>query len=738
MSTNIQSIRNDKIEAIIKDRRPLVTRLEKVQENLRRLSFNLGELENKRNVIIKIAPDEIHQNLQEIDFSTVRKKIGEELEILEKLKRRFARDTLNIGVVGRARQGKSRLLQSVSGLATTEIPDGDRQHCTGVRSTILHKANISEPYADVWFYSESSFLNEVIMPYFRELRLSPFPYSMEDFVSESLPALPENLSGYAEPLAKYEHLRRYHQHFEKYKDLLHAESPKKIPHRKIQEYVAQVSHDGENKFYNYLAVREVKIVCNFPHTDVGQIALIDMPGLGDTGIGDQERMVKVLGDDVDMVIFVRMPKALGDYWADVDVQLYDLARSALIELPINQWSFMVLNHTKQHSNNGDNEKNCKDLRETIHEKHLDVVQCITADCSDKEHIRGDLLDNILTYLAENITKLDQQYASSCLNRLLTIQSEADVELRRAQHAIGQGETQSKEFALFGKLFNQLWDDLTTGLETLLRELRDQRNEQNFLLTSQLVAAIKACREDTALPNSLDEINVHRDREGAYDIAYHSYLHEVRTHLSQHFLSLDDALKQFIDEVKAQIAEIFVEQGKLGYWIEERESQFLHKLAATIPEDFDKLHRAFQILVNFNLAYREFIQYRIRQSLDRLTPDLTPLKLTQEPSAKQISEYLTTLHAETVYELESMYVDWLTDPNKVAFAVVEEFVDQILRAKEIEEDWRTFYYEVRAEVWQSDFEAFGERSRMRQEWTQVVEKTLETNQVKNFQFFQEIR
>ena len=318
----------------------------------------------------------MHQNLQEIDFSGVRKKIGAELEALEKLKLRFARDTLNIGVVGRARQGKSRLLQSISGLAATEIPDGDRQHCTGVRSTILHKQNLSAPYADVWFYSETSFLNEVIMPYFRELRLSPFPYSMEDFVAESLPLLPDNLSGYAEPRAKYEHLRRYHEHFEEYKELLHAESPRKISHQVIQEYVAQVSHDGENKFYNYLAVREVKIVCNFPHADIGQVALIDMPGLGDTGIGDQERMVKVLGDDVDMVMFVRMPKASGDYWADVDVQLYDLARSALIELPVSQWAFMVLNQTKQNSNNGDNKKNCKDLRETIHEKHIDVVQCL--------------------------------------------------------------------------------------------------------------------------------------------------------------------------------------------------------------------------------------------------------------------------------------------------------------------------------------------------------------------------
>jgi len=38
----------------------------------------------------------------------------------------FSRSTLNIGVIGRARQGKSRLLQSLTGLGTEEIPSGDR------------------------------------------------------------------------------------------------------------------------------------------------------------------------------------------------------------------------------------------------------------------------------------------------------------------------------------------------------------------------------------------------------------------------------------------------------------------------------------------------------------------------------------------------------------------------------------------------------------------------------------
>jgi hypothetical protein len=47
-----------------------------------------------------------------------------------------------------------------------------------------------------------------------------------------------------------------------------------------------------------------------------------------------------------------MPKSSGDYWADVDVRLYDIAHDALVNLPINLWSFLILNRTDANSKNG--------------------------------------------------------------------------------------------------------------------------------------------------------------------------------------------------------------------------------------------------------------------------------------------------------------------------------------------------------------------------------------------------
>ncbi|MGK7875040.1 MAG: hypothetical protein AB4426_17605 [Xenococcaceae cyanobacterium] len=723
--------RNTRIASIIEKRRPLAKKIEGVEVNLRSLASALRHLENHRNQLMARVDDlNVAGNLKEIDFSTIQLSIATELEALAKLKARFSRDTLNIGVVGRARQGKSRLLQSLTGLTAAEIPDGDRQHCTGVRSTIHHNPNL-ETYGEVWFHSERSFLDEVISPYYEKLRLGAKPMTLEEFERKSLPPLPQDLPGYAEPGAMYEHLDRYHANLEKYRHLLRERSPRRISRREIREYVAQDTPNGQRIFFNYLAVREVKITCNFPNSDVGKIALVDMPGLGDTGIGDEERLMKTLGQDVDAVLFVRMPKSSGDSWADVDVRLYDTARAALVDLPINLWSFTVLNRTGADSKNGDNSNNCKDLANTIAEKHIAVIECAIANCARAQEA-NQILDRVLDYLAANITSLDRQYASSCQERLIQLRSAVNAELDKARGALGQAIQGDNWFPLFEQLFTQLWNDLARGLERLLRELRQQRDSQDIDFKQQVDAALQACRHDPGIP-SIDQVETLRDAAGGYPNAYYQYLNEIRAYLSQHFLSLDEGLKRSLLRVKSQVAQVLVEKGRLGELTPARGYEFLEEIASQLPESLSKLKLGFRILAGFDISYRGLIQHRIRKHLDGLTPDTTSLHLSQSPSAKEILDNLKTLHGEAVYGCETALEDLLCEPSQAAFAIVEEFVDRVLRAEGAKTEWRIFLEEVRSEVWPAEFEQLGERTRLRREWLNSVKQAEAANQLDSMRF-----
>lgn len=721
--------RTARIASIIEKRRPLAQKIEGVEANLKSLASALRNLEDNRyQLLTRVDDANVIGQLKEIDFSSIQLNIAAELEGLGKLRVRFSRDTLNIGVVGRARQGKSRLLQSLTGLTAAEIPDGDRQHCTGVRSTIHHNPSVAT-HGEVWFYSERSFLDEVLSPYYDKLRLGVKPLTIQDFASQSLPPLPNDLRGFAEYGAMYEHLSGYHANLEKYRHLLREPSPRRIGRDEIRKYVAQDNLGGERIYFNYLAVREVKIVCNFPNAEVGQIALVDMPGLGDTGIGDAERLVKTLGQDVDAVLFVRMPKSSGDYWADVDVRLYDTASTALVDLPLNQWSFMILNQTGADSKNGDNSKNCQDLAGDIAKKHINVSEWAIANCANPEEA-NKVLDRVLEYLAANITTLDQQYASSCQERLSQLQSAVKAELDKAQNALSQ-VAQSEDESLFDDLFDDFWQDITNGLVTLLTELREQRDSQDNDFKEQVDVVFQICRENTGIP-TINQIEKRNKTVHGYARAYSEYLDEIRTNLSKQFLGIDIGLKRSIEHVKSLVTEVLVEQGHLGELAEARGSEFIRIIAEQLPEKLNSLKLGFQILSEFALSYRGLIQHRIRQHLDCLTPNLA-VRLPQNPSAQDVLITLEELHSEAIYKCEIALQDLLSEPSKAAFAIVEEFVDRVLRAEGVKRDWRKFLREFRAQVWPDDFQLLGENTRVRQEWLNLVEYAVTINQSTAMQF-----
>lgn len=734
--------KSTQIATIIEKRRPLAARIEKVEQNLQSLASALGQLEEYRTFLKGKAEDtNMIAALDQIDLLKSQTSLQTELDYLNKLKVRFSRNTLNIGVVGRARQGKSRLLQSLTKLTRAEIPDGDRQHCTGVRSTIYHTPNV-ETYGEVTFHSEYSFLTEVIAPYYRELKLGNPPVSLEAFVNQPLQGLSPELIIYAEPKAKYEYLRRYRSKFQEYSPFLQQASPRRISRNQIREYVAQDDLAGERIYFKYMAVKEVKIFCPFLNEQVEQIALVDMPGLGDTGIGDEARLMEALGQDVDIVLFVRMPKAGGDSWLDVDVRLYDIAFKALVELPIDLWSFMVLNQTDATSKNGDNAKNCDDLKNSFAEKHINVIDCLKANCS-KSEAAAQVLDRVLTYLMGNITTLDKRYAESRQLHLLHLHRTTQDELEKAQRILEQHANSDQ---LFKDSFNQFWDALTQGLEDLLREIRRMLGKDDPAFKEKVADVLRKCREDAGLPPDLATLEQGRDREGGYTDIYSDYLRKIRTDLSKHFLLLDGQIQQSLDNIKTKIARKLVNQIGLKI-VDVQDPKILKTLAQQIRTRVGSgnLELGFQTLGDFDVSFAGIMQRQLRDYLDELTADRHPLqkfpqlskedllaiaqilapltlqnflsqftdptwlqvmnfvqplaeeitdpspeqsqalqafnstKRSAEPDGQQVLKRLHTLHKQVVTSCEEILNRLLKEPNHIAYSMTAEFVDRVLRS-----------------------------------------------------------
>ncbi len=687
-----------RIANIVEKRRPLGEKIADVEASLKSLCSAFRQLEGHRNyLLLQVNDPKIIAAVQEIDLNRLLFSINTEIKALDKLKVRFCRDTLKIGVVGRARQGKSRLLQSLTGLSAAEIPDGDRENSTAVRSTIYHHPSV-ETHAQVWFHSERSLLDQVIHPYYDKLSLGTKPVTIDDFASKPLPPLPSFLPEDSQAGIMYEYLKNYHTNIEKYRHLLRLSSPHRISQDEICEYVAQNTPDGE-RIFKYLAVEEVEIFCQFPHAEIGQIAFVDMPALGDTGISNEQHLIRTLGQDVDVVLFVRMPKSSEDCWTDVDGRLYETARTASIDLPLNLWSFAIANSTDANSSYGDNSKLCADLAQNIAKTNINFVNCLTANCANTQEV-NKVLEQVIDYLATNITELDQKNVFLYQQRLFLLQSQVNTELEKISKVLEETKQNPHELALFDLEFAEIWQEIKNGFEKLLKEFKKKQLDANTDLKKQVEAVLQVCRTDTRIP-TIKEIEKRYEIENSYEIVYEKYLNEIRAHLSQNLLLLDDGLKRSLDQMKSQVAKVLIEKGGLGEIMEAKGSEFLQKLAVQIPDQLmpgipSKLKLGLQTLAEFELSYRGFVQYRIRPHLDGLTPnEPKTIKLTASPSPRQVLLSLKIAHAQSLAKCEKALKELLCEPNQVAFALVEEFLDRTIHAADAESEWRLFLREVRS-------------------------------------------
>lgn len=710
--------RTAKINQIIDKRKPLAKKIAQVETNLRNLTDKLYHLEEYRHQLFNQIDDATTQEkLQSIDFSQFQKDISDNLGTLSKLRERFSRDTLNIGVVGRMRQGKSRLLQALSGLTNGEIPSLPGEACTAVRSTVYHHEG--ETYARVVFHSQDSFLKDVIHPYFKQLKLGALPKTLDEFARP----LPNSLTG-ATNKAMYDHLKNYHQNLSRYRSLLKDSSEViQISKQEIIQYVTQNRGD----YFHHLAVKEVKIYSRFRNPDVGKIALVDVPGLGDTKLGDEELMLQTIGQEVDIVLFVRFPGSTGDQWKMEDIKLYESAYNALEDLP--QRAFFVINRI---SENLQQSELCQLFKNKA--ENMKVVSCQIADCAHEEEA-NQVLEMVLDYLVNKINEIDEKYAEIYQNQLQVIHHKINAELEKTKNCLNELKVDESYLSVFLPLFHEVYETLKNQLIVLLKKLRSQRDEEDLAFKEKLEEVLNICRNDTGLPN-LEQIETKAGSMGGYPNAYYDYLNTVRSHLSQHFLNLDEGLKQSLEQAKSQVADIFIPY--LGNLTDERGAKFIEAIAALIPERLisgkpSKIKFGFKLLMDFDLSYRGLIQHRIRQHLDALTPNESAvIPLSNKPSADQVFLNLKTAYSEAVYHCGNTLAEILREPSQATFAIVEEFNDRIFRADGVNEEWQIFLAQNRELIW-SEFEQLESNNQLKKDWIELIEKVTQANQLDSMQF-----
>lgn len=726
-------MRQEKIASIIQSRQPLATKLESVQAHFRKVMDQFDGFRRlcSRKMQDSALADDLGRLGTILSGADLLLEEGSELrDKLLRLTNRLSRDTLNIAVIGRARQGKSRLLQSVTGLGADEIPDGSLEFCTGVRSDIINDPKADTAHAIVRFLTEQRFLEDKVYLYFEELQKYKkditLPSSVAEFRDMSFPKI-------SDFNAKHEDIptiELYLKHLEELKSKECADQympllgQQSLPIRKeeIREYVAQDDKQGRRVFFKHLAVDQVEIHCKFPNTDTGALRLIDLPGLGDTHLGDVQRVARALKDQVDLIFFLKKPESLGAGWEDKDIQLYTEARRALGgDLPVSQWSFWVFNHVALSEN--DNMKQCEVLSRKITDEKIEVSDTVITDCSDPDDVSAGLIDKALDFLAENIQRNDRVYAQNIQRALSAVMENVGSMLKNVQSALRDDDENDRDRWKFDDLFSALWDEVQPGIEGFVDEMSELRREKDsecepFKKKVEDILSKEETKGIEDLRITEQEIYKRRNRRGGPNSAYEESLNILRTSLSSNIeTELDETLNEVITAMKDKLCGFLGgnEGGRLAKYFGTDSHELADKVvdfitASGFDNDMRDILRGFRFLASWRMSYRSFLQHRLRTCLNDLDPlDAQAMSIAGYPvNSQEASEQLLGLYRQAVSKLRDAFEEMYPEPNRAAFAVAEEFKDIIIRSegqeRKLENQWKQLYWLIRGKVWDDDYGA----------------------------------
>ena len=434
-----------------------------------------------------------------------------------------------------------------------------------------------------------------------------------------------------------------------------------------------------------------------------------------------------------------MPKPSGDFWADVDVDLYDIAESALgRSLPIKQWSFMVINQTNENSKNGDNSQNSDMMIKELGKQHLHVVGALQADCSIHAQTSEGVLDPMLEYLTNNIERLDQKYVQFRQQEIFDAHLRIENFIANAvDYSLSILDSTSAN-GLFVALFRDAWEKVTTRLQGLTDELRQKCDQPDEEYQEMVKEVISLAASNKHIP-SLSEVAVRRAGHDGFKPAYDHLLTQMRVRISKHFKRIYTSIGRIVEKRKQQIFEAFSIQGRLQTVFPSPVSEpnsFFRAVADRIeieePQFKFGLAEAFRLLSHFEYS-RSAVLYRLRNALSRFDPDSSCKAELEELTEEQIIQKLDLAYNQTVEELQKILERFACEPNQAAFAMTSEFVDRTIRAKGAEDDWRVVYQNLREEVWAEKFSEINRSAACRNEWQAMIAKLSEFGLRRNFDF-----
>lgn len=663
-------------------------------------------------------------------------KVYAQKKLLEKVRIRLGRNTITIAVAGEARIGKSTFLQSFTGLNNNQIPTQVTGACTSTQSIISH-IDSDDGYAIVHYYEKDAFLNIVIKNRYEKLKwdtacLATISNFKEDFPNHKRPVDAIEIEIYDDLKLYYDNIDDICKNiFDQFKMQERLDDL-----NNVKEFVTYSKESGltQSRASN-LVVKKVEIFCKFPMDDVGQISVIDTPGMNTTTEErDREILCDVLNNSADFVLLFGAPGTLG--LSAVETRLCSDFRQCMPLLAgdeLNKRAFFLANQGKFVDDKGalyrdsTNEEFNK-LHYNAYEKGLiPVAKYIRLNAKDPQQVQENVLDPLLNYLSENFPEFDDAQEKAAKEILVgigkdveTLLADIDKELGFIQVADTNGF--SKLFLNeFEQLLSRLSSHLSRTLEGMMpsREIDIEAYMDGVDNTSQGNVFTKTLNQiftdyNEKMPDFLTINAIQNEmfnNPGLGGAAFFNLMGHLRCYIISLFAAMDANCQQIVEDAKIKLENVFRDPaaGRMG-GVKELEnmhgSEFfeaLARFAKTVKAPI--LTEQLETYAKFNLSFSGFMAHKVSKNLDSVR-NCGYMKVVEQidfSSAEAIQEVLAELGRRAMNDVAVELSQSLSsEPNEAVFAMSENFVDITLRTKSVKDDWSELYFVLKGDVWPEHF------------------------------------
>lgn len=683
-------------------------------------------------------------NISVVDFDNEYQKY---MYKLNQLRKRFERKELHISFIGSAGQGKSLVMQNISGLNGNIIPSAEGGDCTGAKSIITNDSNSTSTHAEIEFFSETELIN-IVNKYLEAIFHGKYVVnSIYDIKSLNASTLQNELDYTMVDENKFmKQLEKYIVHLSEFEQDL----GKKIivNENDIEQYVAQYKNgDINTKYYKYLGVKTANIICRFPHEDAGKIVLVDTIGIGATSLGTEDEMLDTVENDSDAIVFMFRPEALRPRLSNIEVKIVEEVSKRVSPQYSKEMMFWILN--KVQSGKAMNTKCISEIKKQIKEMNFPIADVLEVDCINKDEVENQLLVPILNQLTNRINVVDNLLIQR-LNNFGERLYDAYQKICNGIDKVLVGSANEDAKRAFWPYIKKTYEaNLLNSLRDLYlnkyRALCDKPCEELQVVAKQKLKNIfKFIPSKEEIIDMLNNgtINQHNGIENCTDI--------MRIKIIDDFMELDNTLNNIVMNMKKEVLNILTNEnnGKLSYIVSTENKSpndwintFIEKTEC--DKKYNYIENALIHFRDFQISVQGFLIHEVRIQLEPIdfslreqTPQVYSDLSHKDLVADDIRSWLNT-YTETVFDgIEKALNKLYSIPNRAMFAAIKDLYDRATYSGKTESEsvttqWRYLYEDWMSIIWSKEYKAQSSLKQSMEEWDNITDELKKYNKIECF-------